>query len=341
VELASGALALAFLVRVIADTSTGLGWLRWTTPLGWTEELRAFADPDPAVLVLPVVSGALLLVAAGLIAARRDVGPGLLRGRDRSVARLHLLSSPTSLALRGELGSIAAWLVGTGAFALVIGLLSTSFTAENIPKSLREQLEKLGASITTPAGAIGLYFLLFVFAVSLFACAQIAAARSDEADQRLETLFALPVSRRRWLAGRLLLASAGAALIALTAGTLAWAGGGSQHAGISLARMLEAGANCLPAGLLFLGLAALAFALLPRASVGIAYGLVSVAFVWELFGGLLGAPRWLLDLTPFEHVGLVPAQPFRVGASGVMLALAALTMLAAAWIFDRRDLTGA
>jgi ABC-2 type transport system permease protein len=68
---------------------------------------------------------------------------------------------------------------------------------------------------------------------------------------------------------------------------------------------------------------------------------VSVAFVWELVGALVGGPAWLVDLTPFEHVGLVPAEPFRVGAAGLMLGIAGLSMVAAAWIFERRDLTGA
>lgn len=340
-EVAGGALALAFLLRTAADLSAGHGWLRWATPLGWSEELRPFAGPRPGVLALPLLSGAALLAAAGWISARRDVGRGLVQGRESGPPRLYLLSSPTALALRAELGSLAGWLVATSAYALVIGLLSTSFSSGAVPAKLREQLEKLGASITQPAGAIGVYFLLFVLAVSLFACAQVAAARHEEADLRLETLLAGEVDRRRWLAGRLLLAAAGAALIALTVSLVAWAGAASQHAGVSLAEMLEAGANCLPTALLFLGLAALAFATVPRACVGLSYGLVAVAFVWQLLGSLLGAPDWLLDLTPFRHVGLVPAQPFRVGAAAAMLGLAALGMAAATWLFARRDLASA
>jgi ABC-2 type transport system permease protein len=124
----------------------------------------------------------------------------------------------------------------------------------------------------------------------------------------------------------------------LTAALLGWIGAASQNAGVSLPRMLEAGVNCLPTSLLFLALAALAFALAPRGSTGIAYGLVSVAFVWELFGALLGAPDWLLDLTPFQHVALVPSQPFRAGAGAAMLGIAVAASLAALRIFGRRDL---
>ena len=110
---------------------------------------------------------------------------------------------------------------------------------------------------------------------------------------------------------------------------------------MSLPDMIGAGANCLPAALLFLALGALAFAAVPRASAGIAYGLVSVTFLWELFGALLGAPAWTLDLSPFHHVGLVPAQPFKAAAAAAMLGIAAAAAILAVRIFRRRDIAGA
>ena len=98
----------------------------------------------------------------------------------------------------------------------------------------------------TPSGVLAFYFLFFALVISLFAAGQMTAARHEEADQRLETLFALPVGRRLWLLGRIALALAGALGLALAAGVLAWAGALSQGADVSLAGMLEAGANCLP-----------------------------------------------------------------------------------------------
>ena len=309
-ELATGVIVVAFLVRVIADTAGDLAWLRWATPLGWAEELRPFADPQPAALIPAIVAGTLLLALGGSIAVRRDVGNGLLRGKDRAAPRLRLLGSPAALALRNERGPVLAWVAGTGAYAVVIGLLATTFSPGNISPTLQEQLRKLGGiSITTPTGALGLYFLFFVLAVSLFGCAQVSAVRREEADGQLETLFAQPVGRSRWLTGRLLLAATCSTAIALAAGALAWAGAATQHADVSITQMLAAGANCLPTAMLFPGLAALAFAVLPHASTAIAYTLVVAAFLWRLVGELLGAPHWLVDMTPFQHVALVPAQP--------------------------------
>ena len=338
-ELASVTLVALLALRIVADTSTQLGWLRWTTPLGWAEELRPFADPQPAVLLAPLAGGAVLIAAAAMLAARRDIGTGLLPAGDTAPPRLRLLGSTTAHALRDERASLAGWFAGVAFYAVIVGLLSHSFTSENIPADLQRQIEKFGgASITNPAGALSFYFLFFVLVISLFSCSQIAAIRREEADQRLETLFALPVGRRAWMAGRLALATAAAALLALTAGAVAWAGSAVQGGGPGFAEMLGAGANCLPAALLFLALGALAFATVPRATSGVAYGLVALTFVWELFGAVLGAPAWIQGLSPFHHIGLVPAQPFDAVGAVAMLGLAAAATAAAIGAFGRRDL---
>ena len=48
-----------------------------------------------------------------------------------------------------------------------------------------------------------------------------------------------------------------------------------------------------------------------------------------------------MDLSPFHHVGLVPAQPFRAGGAVALLAVGALAGVVAARCFERRDLAGA
>ncbi len=309
-ELASAALLIAFLLRVVADTASSLQWLRWVSPLGWVEELRAFTAARSLVLLLPVFAGAALLAIAGTISKRRDLGAGLLPAHERRRPNLRLLSSPIAETLREERASLGAWLLASGFFAFIVGVISTSIRSAGLSGGVQRELQKLGAvSITTPAGYIGFCFLFFVLVVSLFACSQLAAARAAEADEQLETLFALPVDRRAWLAGRLALAFAGGVAIALFCGLCAWAGAASQNAGVSLSQMLGAGANCLPDG-----------AAVPRARradlrAGPArerrrhFGLVDLAFVWQLFGGVLEAPRWLLE----PHA--LPARRARTGAS--------------------------
>ena len=311
IEFGGAAVGLFLGLRVIADISSDAGWLRWTTPLGWAEEVRPFTGARPIVLAIPAVATLLLLVCAARIAVGRDIGTGVLPARDSAAPRLGLLSSPTAMALRSESTSLLVWLLGVGAFAYITGVLAKSTATAGISKGLQHEFAKLGTgSIITPTGYLAFVFIIFLLVVSLFVCAQVGAARHEEAGERLETLLSLSVGRRGWLGGRLLLALAGASAISLTAGLLAWAGAESAGVSISLVGMLEAGLNCLPVAAMFLGVAALAYAAVPRAAAGFAYGLVTVAFLWDLFGSLLSVPHWLVQATPFAHVGSCPRNHF-------------------------------
>ena len=337
-EIGGGAVALFFLLRVIADTVAAAGWLRWLTPLGWAEEMRPFASPRPAVLLLPVAASALLLLIAARLNATRDVGSGLLPERGGGTS-LRLLSSPAAQALRGQRDSLIAWAGSFAVFAFILGVVSSSVSSSGIPASVDREVARLGSgSLMTPSGYLALIFFFYMLGISLFACAQLGAARREEAGQQLETLLALPVGRTGWLAGRLLLAACATVVIALLTGLLTWAGVAAGGNSVSLGRMLEAGANCLPVALVFLGVAAMAFAAAPRASAAISYGLLVLSFLWQAVGALLGAPSWLVGLTPFGHVSLVPVEPFRATPAVVMICIGVAAAAAGLALFRRRDL---
>ena len=337
--LGGAALVVGLVMRMVADTSDPLDWLRWLTPFGWAEELRPFVGAQPLLLVPLALVTAAARGRRGPHLQRRDVGAGLFAARDSAPPRLTGLSSPAAQALRGQRGSLLAWLIGCSAIALLLGVLSAT-ASEGISDDLNKQFQKIGTSLTSAEGFLGLEFLFLIVAICVLVCFQLAAAREEEAEQRLETLLALPVGRRRWLAGRLAVALVAAAAIALAAGILAWAGAAAAGAGVSLAKMLEAGVNCLPVAVLFLGLGALAYALVPRASNAIAFALVGASFLWDTVLALADVPSWVLDLSPFHHVALVPAEDLDVTGSVVMAVIGVAAAAAALARFQRRDLIG-
>jgi ABC-2 type transport system permease protein len=339
-QLATGVLVIDFVLRVVADTAD-YGWMHWITPLGWIEEMRAFTGPRPHVLLLPAAATAILLVVGLALETKRDTGAALLAPTEEvRNPSLRFLGSPALLALRSQVLSVAIWIAAISGFAYVIGTASKS-VASGLSKDVQDLLNRLGVKIATPSGYIGLTFLFFVFAISLFCCSQLAAMREDEAEGRLETLFALPASRTRWLIERLALAALAATLIAVLTGLSAALGARTVGADVSFLRLLGAGFNALPASLLFLGVGALLNAAAPRIGVGAAYAVVTSAFVWELVGALLSAPSWLLGVSPFHQVALVPAVPFRLLPAVVMLATGLAAATAAVVRFRTRDLVGA
>lgn len=129
IELSSAVLVIAFLMRVVADTSGPLEWLRWITPLGWVEELRPFTGARPILLLLPAGAGALLLLAAGVLALGRDIGTGLLPARDSS-HQTHGCSPP-------RLPRRCAASVGVSGRGCSAAASSPSSSASSPPASLR------------------------------------------------------------------------------------------------------------------------------------------------------------------------------------------------------------
>ncbi len=341
-QIGLGVVAVMLLLRAVADTAAGAGWMRWLTPLGWAEEMRPFTAARPLVLLAPAALTALTLAASASLAATRDIGTGLLRSRDDAKSRLRLLRSPTAAALRAELGTLAVWALSLAVFAAVLGVVASSISSAGISSALRQAFARLGTgSIVSPTGYLAFVFLFFVVAVCAFEGTQIGAARQEEAGQQLETMLALPVARTRWLAGRIALAAVASVLFAAIVGIVTWAAATSAGVDISLVSSLEAGANCVPAALLFLGVGAFAYGAAPRASAGIVYGLVAAAFLWYLVGGLLGAPHWLVELTPFAHIGFVPSESFRTGAALVMIAIGAVGAAGGLALLRVRDLVPA
>lgn len=330
--------AMLVLLRFLGDTVQAAAWLSWLSPLGWAERMQPLTHPHPVDLLLPVVISCVLTTLAGRLQMGRDMGSGLLPVHDSAAPRLLLLRTPTLQALRAGIGGFTTWFGTVAVMLFIFGVVSHSLTDADVPKNVRDQLAKLGSgSITTPTGYLAFLFLFVTVALCLFTATQISALRQDEA-QHVETLLAQPVSRRRWLSGRLVLAAAVATGISLVGGLAAWAGAAAAHVHLSLPRFLEAGANALPVTGVFLGLGALAYAVLPRAAAGITYALIAVSFLWQLVGALLEAPQWVLDLSPFTHVALVPSQTFQPIAAIVLLGIGLLAALGAITAFTQRDM---
>ncbi len=84
------------------------------------------------------------------------------------------------------------------------------------------------------------------------------------------------------------------------------------------------------------GLARLLYGVVPRWSFLAWLGLV-VGVVVVFFGPLLRFPAWVQSLSPYHHLALVPAEPFRWGPFVVLLVVAAVLSGAGQVAFARRD----
>jgi len=236
------------------------------------------------------------------------------------------------------LAHLVAWALGLGFVGAIYGTLANSVLSAFTPQ-LRKQIEQYAGGLQlTVSGFLSYVFSVFVVAIGIFAIGQVAGARHEESSQRLETLLSLATGRVRWLAARMATTLAAIVAFSVLSGLCVWAGAVATGADVSLSDMLKAGVNCVPTAVFFLGLTLLLYGVMPRASIGVSYGLLALLYLWTLVGSLLHAPTWALNLTPFHYVGTVPIQPFPVTAACVLLALGIATGGVGVWQFRQRDL---
>jgi len=337
---AAAVLGVSYALRMVADSGTGLGWLRWASPLGWVEELQPLTAPHPLAL-LPIVG---LIAVLGFLAVRlageRDLGSSMLDDHASSAPHTRLLSGPSGLDLRLARPTLAGWGVGIAAYGLVLGLVAKSAgSAISSSSSLTRAFSRLGA--IGAEAYLGVAFLLMAVLVAFVASGQISSARAEEAEGRLDHLLVRPVSRWSWLVGRLGVVTVVLLLGGLVAGVFTWLGAASQQSGVSFGTVLQAGLNVVPPAVCILGLGALVFGIWPRASTVATYGVLVWSFLVELVGGIVGLNHWVLDTSVFHQMAAAPAVSPDWTSGGVLLAVGVVAGLAGVIAFNFRDLQSA
>ena len=349
---AAGLVGAAYLVRGVGDAlgtpsadllHVASAWPSLLSPIGWGQRARPFTSPDLAVLLVLLAAAAALGTLALLVRRRRDVGASLLPQRN---GREHAGVGGRSfvgLAWRLQRSAVVGWCVGAAAIGAVAGALGplVSETVSSVAP-IRDLIARL-----VPGGQAG---LVDVFVTALLGIAGVFAAtagiqavlrmRAEETEGRAELLLAAPASRARWLGANLLTAAVSAALVAATTGAAAAVGLGLSGIADGQAwSLVPAALAHVPAALVFMAAAAVAFALVPRLSIVLGWGMFAAGLVLGEFGELFGLPVWLQDASPFRHSSAMPVEPFNQGGALGLLAIAAAGAALAAYCLRRRDLT--
>jgi ABC-2 type transport system permease protein len=341
VSLASGALGLGFVLRMLGNSADEREGLLWTTPFGWVDAARPFSEDRWAVLLLPVAASLALTAAAVAERGARDTGDARFAGADRRRPVTALLTGATAFGARLGAGSLAAWAVGVAVFGVVMGALVDTFTELLDDPSYRRVFDELGFDVSDPAaGFLALMAVFFALVYAAFAAWRIGALRAEEGSGRLEHVLVRGVVRWRWLTAMTALAAISAVVVVLATGAGIWAGAaltGSDDVRVSTA-LLPLLAT-LPLVALFLGLSVLAMGVAPRLTVGLPVGLAVLGYVLDLVGPALTLPQTVLDLSPFAWLPR-PGEDYPVVAAVVMLVLGVLAAAGGIARFARRDVVG-
>ncbi|MEU8974480.1 ABC transporter permease [Streptomyces monashensis] len=333
--LTAAVLGAAFVLRAAGDAASfdGSSVLTWLSPLGWLENLRAYAAERWWVLLLFVAATALQALVAYALAGRRDLGMSFLPTRPGPAAGR--LGTAGALAWRLQRGSVLGWSTGFFLAGVVYGGLTdgaAKLVGDNA--QAREIFQRMGgrsgltdAFLAAMVGMLGLVAALYVVS-------SVLRLNGEENSGRAEPVLAGAVGRLRWAAGHLLIAFGGSALIMLLAGLGFAVGYGRQIGPVLGACLLQVAAVWVIGGL-----AVLLHGILPRGATA-AWGVAGTALLIGWIGPALNVPRAVLDLSPFGHLPKLPGGHLDWTPVGVLLALAALLVAGGLAGLRRRDLAG-
>ena len=323
----------SFALRAVGDVAEN--GLSWASPIGWGQAMYPFSGERWWPAVLPVVATAVLVGAAFALFARRDVGAGLWPSRPGPPRAGRALLSPLGLAWHLQRGSIVGWTVGILLLGVSYGSIGDDVEELMGSSELTEQMLRPGSNLTDSFYAFAVVIIAVI--ASGFTIASALRPLGEEDAGRVETLLATAHRRRDWLLSHVAMTVLGS-VTTLVVGALGLGLGYAMVTGDDEAftRYLAPMLSYLAPVLLLGALARLLHGTVPRlaflAWVGLAF-----CFVVMFFGELLRFPSAVIDISPFSHLALAPAEDVRWMPVVVVGAIALVLSVIGQVGFRRRD----
>ncbi len=332
----SGAvLGAAFALRAAGDV--GDNFLSWLSPIGWAQKTRPFAGDAWWPLLVSLVAAGALVVGAGALANRRDVGGGLVPPRPGPPRAAAGLGTPLGIAVRLQRGSVIGWSAAMLLLGVAFGSVANDvedFVGDN--DAFEDVIARSGGDLVKAYLSTSMLFNALV--ASGFAVAAILRLRSEETTLHAEPVLATPVPRDRWVASHLIVALVGSVVVLVAGGLGAGVTYGlASHDMGQVPVLVGAAIAYAPALWLLIGVALALFGLVPRA-VGVAWGVFGACLLVGILGEVLGLPGWVADLSPFEQIPQMPANGFDIAPVLAVTAIAAALLTAGILTFRHRDL---
>ncbi|HEV7183791.1 MAG TPA: hypothetical protein VGN33_04790 [Leifsonia sp.] len=349
---AAAIVLLAYVLRGIGDaTGTVIGdgthmassWPSWLSPIGWGEQMAAYTANDWRPLLLDLGLAAVVMVIVFALQSARDSGAGLIPERAGRRDARATLNGPLGLAWRLQWPTILGWAIGgllTGLLAGALGsVVSNSLANSPSLAPIRKALAEIGSGGSGPLTQIFIAAIFSIVGVLAAACATQVAIRlrQEEAAGSAEVMMSTPLSRVRWLLQFLLVGVFAVVLVLVAAAVASGLSAISQGQKSSIMNdSFAAAAAQLPAALVYLGVLALVFVVVPRWTIPLAWTLLGLGAFFGIFGGLIGLPDWVHNLSPFAHAPVVVGTPDWTGGFW-MIGIAIAATAVAAVLIRRRD----
>ena len=295
---------LSMVPMIINNIGGGNTLLVWLVPESWFRITSPFGESNFSPLLVFIVLSIIPIVFAYYLLDNRDLGSGIFKERLGPEDSLKL-NSPLALAFRQHKKTIVIWCMGMVFIGGSIGFITPS-----ISESMSEMLVNMSTWAETMSKldnregfiSVAIYTLGLMAGTSVYGIATVHNLKKEESEHFTEIMLAYPVSRIKWMSSYLTMAYAGSAIILLVLGAAVGLGWGYSSGDMSLvSKAMVMSLTKIPSVWVIIGIAALLYGWLPRASNALSWVVLGLFIVIEMLweAGIVG---WsAMELTPFGY----------------------------------------
>ncbi|MFZ2238348.1 MAG: ABC transporter permease [Gordonia amarae] len=335
--MSGAAIGLAYALRAVGDVSNNPA--RWLSPIGWGQQARAYAGERWWPRAMLIVAAVVAVAVATVLRSRRDFGSGLLRQHPGPSSRAWG-GGAYELSWRLARPAIIGWILG-----LMFGGAAYGSIGDGVDDVISGDSDLTGsltggqsAGSALVDGFYGSAVLMFAIIAAGFAVNLVLRAHRDETAHHAEPLLVAGVRRTTYLASHVVLALTAPVVAVVAAGAASGLVYGIVSGGTPrVAEFAGAGLGYAPALWTVVAVTVVLVGAAPRFAA-LSWVVVAFAAVAMFFGPLLKFPQWLLDISPFTHIALVPLDDVRWTPLIVLTVLAAALIAAGTTAFTRRDI---
>ncbi|MEO9328984.1 ABC transporter permease [Gordonia aurantiaca] len=294
-------LGILFVMRGFLYSIDSPAWTTWINPLGWIEETRPATGDHWSPLLLGVGLTAIVSGIGFALQNSRDFGQGLIASRPGPARGA--VKSPLGLASRLNRTPIASWTVAFVGLGVVFGYFTRS--VRGLLTTNPELAAIFASGAATPSDLVSAFATTILGIIGIIASVAgvqiVNRVRTEELEDRAESVLATAVHRLRYLGTNVAVALAASGMFMVIAGGLVGIFASTAHIGIGFGDAVLQAVATIPAVWTVVAFAVLVLGGRPLVRPAIWLG-VLVSFVMTVLGPSFKLPGWALGFSPFHHV---------------------------------------
>lgn len=330
-------LFVVYIMRAIGDVSVDS--LSYLSPLGLVSKAQSFVNDYYWPLIIIILEILVLIAITYLLAYKRDLGEGLVKEKQASANLSPLVRGVTSFVFKLQKTQIIIWSLVIFSFASMYGSVLGDLEGYINSSEMLKNMLQIDSEFSLTEQFVSLLVIIMSM-ISALATIAIFNRISDEESKNLsEEILTKPVSRINYLLSFIIVAVVCAIIFQILIALGFWLVGKNYLVDIpDLSTFFVATINFLPAILLSISIAILAFGISPKLS-WLGYLFLGYSFLVVYIGRLFNFPKIMEKISPFGFTPTYPTEELNLSINIILLALSIIISLVGITIYRKRDIS--